>query len=243
MEIYVVQRDDTVDGIAALYGVSPEDIIFMNQLVYPYPLAVGQALLIPDGMAAGLERPSVLSCGYAYPFIREPVLRETLPYLSQLYVFSYGFTPEGELLPPAQDESWMIEQASWFGSAAILTLTPLGADGKFSNELITAVVNDPSAKQQLFQNLMNVVKQKGYQGVDVDFEYIKAEDRDAFTGFVAELTGTMNAQGYQVTVALAPKTSRDQQGLLYQGKDYAGLGAAANRVLLMTYEWGYTYHH
>ena len=41
--------------------------------------------------------------------------------------------------------------------------------------------------------------------------------------------------------SLAPKTSRDQRGLLYEGHNYAGVGAAADFVLLMTYEWGYTY--
>jgi spore germination protein len=51
----------------------------------------------------------------------------------------------------------------------------------------------------------------------------------------------MNAEGYQVSVALAPKTSAEQKGLLYEGKDYGLLGAAANHVLLMTYEWGYTF--
>lgn len=241
MEIYVVQENDTVDNIAAYYGVPAEDIIFINQLEYPYPLVIGQALAIPVSQVLPEERPLILSAGYAYPFIKENVLQETLPYLTQLYIFSYGFTTEGALVPPELDESWMIEQASWFGSAAILTLTPLGADGRFSNELISAVVNNPTAKEALFRSLLETVERKGYQGVDVDFEYIKAEDRDAFTSFVAELTARMNGQGYQVTVALAPKTSSDQPGLLYQGKDYAGLGAAANRVLLMTYEWGYTY--
>ena len=51
----------------------------------------------------------------------------------------------------------------------------------------------------------------------------------------------MNKNGYQVSVALAPKSSNDQVGLLYEGKDYKALGEAANYVLLMTYEWGYTY--
>ena len=41
--------------------------------------------------------------------------------------------------------------------------------------------------------------------------------------------------------ALAPKTSPDQKGLLYEGIDYRLLGEAADRVMLMTYEWGYTY--
>ena len=51
----------------------------------------------------------------------------------------------------------------------------------------------------------------------------------------------MNESGRTVSVALAPKTSDDQPGLLYEGKDYAGLGAAADSVLLMTYEWGHAY--
>ena len=49
MEIYVVKSGDNVDSIAGAYGVSVESIIYDNQLVYPYPLAVGQALLIDTG--------------------------------------------------------------------------------------------------------------------------------------------------------------------------------------------------
>lgn len=37
------------------------------------------------------------------------------------------------------------------------------------------------------------------------------------------------------------KISASQKGILYEGKDYRALGAAADHVLLMTYEWGYTY--
>ena len=41
--------------------------------------------------------------------------------------------------------------------------------------------------------------------------------------------------------ALAPKTSAQQRGLLYEAHDYALLSRAANAVFLMTYEWGYAY--
>lgn len=85
------------------------------------------------------------------------------------------------------------------------------------------------------------MKEKKYTGIDVDFEYILAEDRDAFTTFVATLTEIMHTNGYRVSVALAPKTSADQKGLLYEGKDYGALGYVADSVLLMTYEWGYKY--
>lgn len=42
-------------------------------------------------------------------------------------------------------------------------------------------------------------------------------------------------------MALAPKTSDNQKGLLYEGEDYRLVGNVAHSVLLMTYEWGYTY--
>ena len=49
MEIYVVQPGDTVDSIAESYGIPVSSVIYNNQLVYPYPLALGQALLLSAG--------------------------------------------------------------------------------------------------------------------------------------------------------------------------------------------------
>ncbi len=63
---------------------------------------------------------------------------------------------------------------------------------------------------------------------------------EAYAAFVA-LRSTLQPYGYTVTVALSPKTYADQPGLLYEGHNYALLGAAADFVFLMTYEWGYTY--
>lgn len=239
MEIYVVRPGDNIDLIAGYFGFSAEQIIYDNQLIYPYRLAVGQSLLINTGMET--ERRDAFFSGYAYPFISPYVLDQTLPYLSGLSIFSYGFTTEGNLVYPQLDDEWMIERALLQNVKPILTLTPLDANGRFSNNLITAVVNSRVASENLISQLIAVMQQKGYRGLDIDFEYILAEDRDLFTGFVAECTRRMNEIGFTVSVALAPKTSSDQRGLLYEGKDYGGLGAVANSVLLMTYEWGYTY--
>ena len=240
MEIHVVKQGDTVDTIAAFYGVSPASVIYDNQLGYPYALAVGQALLIST---SPVSEPtfSAYSGGYAYPFIEEMVLQETLPFLSYLFIFSYGFTTEGELVPPTLDDQFMIQWAYRLGARPILTLTPFGPDGMFNNYLITTMVNDEVVKNRLFQNLLAAMNEKGFQGVDVDFEYILSADRVPFADFVADLQKFLTPYGYTVSVALAPKTSDDQPGLLYEGKDYGLLGNAADWVLLMTYEWGYTY--
>lgn len=240
MSIHVVSSGETVSSIAAAYEVPADTIIYANQLVYPYTLVIGQSLFLPDSEPAFYSN-AVITNGYAYPFISSWVLNQTLPYLSRLSVFSYGFTADGVLLPPMVDDSYMISQALAAGTAPFLTLTPFDINGRFSNQLISSVINNTTARSQLIANLSTTVLEKGFQGVDIDFEYILAEDRYTFAQFVTDVRIAINELGYPVTVALAPKTSDDQPGLLYEGKDYALLGEAANEVLLMTYEWGYTY--
>ncbi|MCM1186624.1 MAG: glycosyl hydrolase family 18 protein [Lachnoclostridium sp.] len=239
MEIYVVKQGDNVDDIAASYEIPVQTLIYDNQLVYPYELAVGQALLV-DTDSADAQREAFVN-GYAYPFISRWVLEQTLPYLSELSVFSYGFTSVGSLIAPPLDDAWMINLAVSYGVLPILTLTPFGPDGNFNNRLIHSVVNNPDYTDNLIAELLETMGAKRYRGVDIDFEYILAEDRDAFTAFVQKIADIMRINGYHTSVALAPKTSADQKGLLYEGKDYAALGQAADHVLLMTYEWGYTY--
>lgn len=241
MTIYTIKQGDTVDSISAAFDIPVSTITYQNQIPYPYRLAVGEALLLPDDSAPSFNKPRVYAGGYAYPFISRWVLEETLPFLNYLYIFSYGFTPDGHLIPPLLDDTWMIELAAAYKVAPVLTLTPFGPDGRFNNALISEVVNNLSAREQLKNEIAAQITERGFQGLDIDFEYILASDRDAFVDFVTYMREAISALGYLTSVALAPKTSDTQVGLLYEGKDYRRLGEAADYVLLMTYEWGYTY--
>ena len=241
MTIYIVKEGDTVDSISAAFGTPVSNIAYQNQIPYPYKLAVGEALLLESDLVPQEALPSIYSGGYAYPFISPWVLEETLPFLSYLYIFSYGFTPQGELIPPLLNDAWMIETARAYGVAPVLTLTPFGPDGRFNNTLISQVINNLTARERLKNEIVDQIVNRGFQGLDIDFEYILASDRNAFVDFVTYMREAVSALGYLTSVALAPKTSDTQVGLLYEGKDYQRLGETADYVLLMTYEWGYTY--
>lgn len=240
MQIYVVREGDSLDSIAAAFAVSAEEIAYDNQILGPYRLAVGQALLIP-GADSGEPKREVHVNGYAYPYIQDQVLSETLPYLTNLSVFSYGFTTSGDLVPPRVDDSRMINEAWQQGAVPVLVLTPLDETGMFNNYLISEITHNLTAQQNLIDQMFLTMEEKGFGGIDFDFEYILPQDRVAYADFVANVRAQAAPRGYPVSVALAPKTSADQRGLLFEGKDYKLLGAAADSVLLMTYEWGYTY--
>lgn len=254
MQIYIVKEGDTIDAIAGAAGMDPLRLAFENQIDAPYRLVVGQSLLVTGGGENGAESRlegiqisdeqtgPVIMNGYAYPWIEEEVLTETCRFLTSISIFSYGFTETGELIPPSgEGEEDVIQEAERQNVIPVLVLTPLGADGRFNNNLVSVLVGSLEIQQKLIRELWTVVQEKGYGEVDVDFEYVLAEDRELFADFVRRLRIIMNLFGIRVTVALAPKTSRDQRGLLYEGIDYKALGEAANGVLLMTYEWGYTY--
>jgi len=177
--------------------------------------------------------------GYAYPYISQDTLEWWLPRLTWVSAFSYGMTPEGSLIN-LQDER-VISQAAEASVVSLMVLTPLDENGALNDQVAVSVFNDPSAVNNLINNIEQNIRTKGMAGIDFDFEYLAADYADDYVELVRRTRQRLAPQGYTVTVALAPKTSRSQQGLLYQGHDYAGMGQAADYCLIMTYEWGYTY--
>lgn len=177
--------------------------------------------------------------GYAYPSISEETLNWWLPRLSWVASFSYGFTEDGELIN-LEDENLVIP-ANQAGVRPMMVLTPLDAQGNFNDNIAIRIFENLNARENLINNIEANIRNKNMGGVDFDFEYLAAEYADDYVQLVADTRQRLRPQGYLTTVALAPKVSTDQPGLLYQGHDYAGMGQAADYCLLMTYEWGYTY--
>lgn len=185
------------------------------------------------------QKKSVIINGYAYPSISQDILEKWLPDMTYVSTFSYGITPGGGLVQ--LDDENIIKTSLNYGVKPLMVLTALNEEGVFSSELVSDLLNNPSAQNALIENILENLRAKNMAGVDFDFEYVFPENRDKYVQLVDKARQRLNDEGYIVTVALAPKISTDQKGLLYEGHDYAGMGKAANYALLMTYEWGYSY--
>lgn len=236
---HTVTQGETLSEIAYKYNTSVNAILRNNPYITAYNLPPGTNLNITYTNV--LPEKFIILNGYTYPEIPFDKLIRILPYLTFLTIFTYGFTNNADLISPA-DES-IISLALDFGVAPVMLISTLTENGTFSNELAGTLLSSPDLQDRLINNIINTMESKGYKALDIDFEYLPVENRESYIAFVAKLTERLNAMGYYSLVALAPKTSSSQPGLLYESHDYYGLGRAANFALLMTYEWGYTYNH
>lgn len=236
-QVHVIKPMETLQGIANMYNTTTVKLLQNN------PFIVNSNIIYPgEEIVINYDEPkrgSIAVNGYAYPNIDKKVLLKTLPYLTYLTLFTYGITPEGELI--GIDDEEIIKMAKNYGVAPIMLISTLTEEGTFSNELASQILNDEKVQDNLIENILENLKAKNYYGLDVDFEYVLPEDREKYVEFIKKLTTRLNKEGFPVIVALAPKISSNQEGLLYEAHDYPALGDIANKVLLMTYEWGYTY--
>ena len=230
-----VQRGESLYSIATKNGLTvPELLQYNSNLKPPYTIYPGDTIILPP--TSPLRTISVN--GYCYPNISDETLGLTLPYLTYISIFSYDIRPDGSLKGLPNDDR-IIRAAREQNVAPLMTVTNLNADQSFDSDLSFRFLRNDVAQRNFIEGIPDYLKQKGYMGLNLDFEYVYAENREDYNVFMQNLGDRLRAEGLILTTALAPKSSDNQQGILFEGHDYRALGEACDWILLMTYDWGY----
>lgn len=236
-QIYTIEEGDTLAGIAEQFGQTVIHLVRSN------PYLLNESFLLPGRQIVidykNTENREMDVSGYAYSFIKEAVLEETLLYIDELLPFSYGYNEDGSLI--AMNDDRLLSEADRFGRRKRMVITPLDRNERFNNQLVVHLLESSVIQDTLLANILNIMGEKGYRALDIDFEFISAAYREAYVAFIQKTTAMLHDSGFEVSVAVPPKIADDQPGLLYEGIDYEGIGRAADTVFLMTYEWGYKY--
>lgn len=217
--------------IALIYRTSVNNILAANPqlggstVIYP-----GQVLLIPPSVEI---LGTIYVNGYAYPGTDMNVLQKTFPHLTFLSIFSYNVNPDGSLVPI--DDTPLIAAARQAGVAPLMVITNKG----FNSDVASSILHN--AQDVLLNNVLQVLRSKNYYGLDIDFEYVYPTDKEVYNDFIRKASRVVKGAGFSVSSALAPKVSATQAGTQYTAHDYPVHGRYMDRVIIMTYEWGYTY--
>ena len=163
---YVVEPGDTIYKIAKKYHITVTQIMTYNsQIKDPNKLTVGEEINI---VFDNIDKTPMEINGFTLIDINRDVLRKTLPYLTYLSIFSYPVSEDGSL--PELNDYELIREAFHYNVAPIMVVTNMDQPGSFSSDLAHSILTNPNIQDNLLNNILEVMQEKGYQGINFDFE-------------------------------------------------------------------------
>ncbi|AZV43348.1 hypothetical protein BAOM_2739 [Peribacillus asahii] len=228
-DVYIVQPGDSLYTISQMALVPIETIRLYNRLHFD-ELMVGMNIYLPPRLKYEAE-----GLSYITPSTPEKNIAnvETFASINTYFgVFEHHILEDGSL--STLDDQQLIRLLRENKVAPLAVITNLTETG-FSPELTRKVLNNPEVRQQVINNIYNLVKTKNYAGVNIDFERIREGERDMYSGFLRALRDRLKPEGYYTSVAVPAKTSDEIPWL--KGYDYGGIGSAVDFVFIMAYDW------
>ena len=118
------------------------------------------------------------------------------------------------------------------------TVTNSTSSGKaFSRDLAAGVLASPDRRRRFIDDLVVLVKDMGYDGVDLDWEDLRPADRDAFSELVEDLADALHAENRFLSIAVMPKTSEPGEWDNQKYADWGRIGTAVDEFKIMTYSY------
>lgn len=231
-----IRPGESLFQISRRYNVPVQEIMRINRISNPYQIPVGLRIYIPQKPRRTVDIGAYIDLkltGDASPNEVDKV-GENLTFLS---IFSYAVNRDGTLT--AIPDQSTINTAYKDKVAPLMVLTNY-ENGTFSKDLATHILTNEDLQDKILNEAIKIMDEKGYLGLDFDFEYLGAENRERYNQFLRKAATRLKPKGYFISSALAPKLSGDQEGILYEGHDYKSHGEIVDFIFFMTYEWGWS---
>jgi spore germination protein len=152
----------------------------------------------------------------------------------------YGIARNGQIV--AQVPERAAETAAGVAQLrkAAIPLVPTIANvtnGQWAYEPVAAMLHDPTTMTRHIDDVVALVQRESYAGIDIDYEDLRATDREAFTTFVTRLGDALHDKNKILSVAVFAKTTDAGDDQRNVAQDYAAIGEAADEVRLMAYDY------
>ncbi|MDD4494708.1 MAG: glycoside hydrolase family 18 protein [Eubacteriales bacterium] len=236
-QAYRVLPGDSLWSISRKFGVSVDSIVRLNNINPSTPIYPGMILRIPQygDMFGSIEVNAYIEPSTAENETR--LVNETGRYLTYISPFSYTVNEDGSLNPI--NDTAILQAAQRYNIAPLLVITNF-RNGNFDSNLVHNILASTAVQDLLINNILTTMRNKGYYGLNIDFERIPPEDRELYNAFLRRVVAALKPQGFPVSTALAPKPEDYQTGSWHGAHDYKAHGEIVDFVILMTYEWGWS---
>ena len=102
-------------------------------------------------------------------------------------------------------------------------------------EAFAAALADPARRTALVERLRRLAADRGYAGLDLDFERLGPASRAELSTLVRQAAAALHADGRRLVLSVPAKTEEPGRFSNTRAFDYPALGRAADLLRLMTY--------
>ncbi len=106
----------------------------------------------------------------------------------------------------------------------------------FDPERMTRVFASAELQKKHIAQLVRIAVSDHFDGIDLDYESMKAVDRDRFTAFVRQCAAACHGAGLKLSIAVHPKTSEPGNWDGPQSQDWKAIGQAVDVFRIMCYD-------
>ena len=158
--------------------------------------------------------------------------------LNMISVFNYNFTIDGKIQLVDQNQQNTIDYAKCNNIVPLAVIHNI-SNGNFNQELLHNVLVNPQKRSTLINNILMMLTEEGFLGVNIDFENIQRTDKDLYSEFIQELKDTLTKYGYITTISVPAKTSSSYTSSWNYAFDYEKLGSIVDYFIIMAYDEHY----
>lgn len=115
----------------------------------------------------------------------------------------------------------------------IRILPSLGSE--ISKDELSILLNDKNKSTELVKDLAEKTVALGVDGVDIDLEGIKKEDKEKFNSFLSLMSTRLKEDGLEMSVSIHAQTGKIVWDGV-EGQDLETIGKIADEVRIMTYD-------
>jgi len=255
-QTYIIRDGDTLFSIGQRFGVPVEELITINNLstdmIYPEQrLRIPVIPVTPENscktryvLGFYVEREHDLPGSYGTMAAYGSQISAVAPFWYRLSPESTAGIEEHQSTDGsgAGDPETVISEAHNNDIQVFALIHNMIYDGQVHGAgLASAMLENEDTRSEFINQLESMIKEKGFDGVNLDIENVRLADRDKFSLLVRELFQRLDPQEYKVTVCVPAKTHDNLQSAWSGPFDYAEIGKYSHGVIIMTYdEHGYS---
>lgn len=160
------------------------------------------------------------------------MLQHYLPFLSGIIPFWYTIEANGTITGQTNPAVLKIAREHNLWTFALV-------ENMAGQSVFGPLLNSAQASNRAIENMLTLVEDNGFDGVNLDWEGIAPGEQNAFTSFVQRLAQVFHQHGYYVTLSLPAETSYQPQNSWTGAYNYAALAKSADLLMIMAYDEHY----